>query len=989
MSFRRVSIIGTLAAVALALLVILPVWAAVGQDVARNTDPGDVLTVSILRQGEASIIGDLDNVGPTRVGPNLYVSNIDQSGLMVGDTLRPTYNTVHVDFVVNNIADIPLDTGSGDNVVEGEDRVVRVTSDSGEPIWVNMEGDGSTLTGTFLVIEPVSSGDAPTGQIEALHGDSITITALDLRSRLTVDGEPPTFSSVAPRSGTLQSSSSINIEFTVTDDDSGLRTDAEDAATFGDDGLDDDGQRAEPLAESLGGAADIDVNWDGEDSDERRGDRNWIEEERNRSYSLSYSRADLGPEKYDWYIEAYDRVGNYDRTDASSQRNDQPYSLTVDNVAPKARHLFAGIGFDEEEGEEVKDASSILLVFINDIDGGKADSLDASTISADKFDVIGNEVIDVIHPNEKQAIDDNDTDAENTDVEHPDGTTGLLPYKDAIDTAEYDSLDDAAKAALAAEVFGDDECDSHTGYGQASGEAITDLENPTGCIDTRNRVYLVLADPVGDDDTPEIHIVGTVRDKAGNGASLTDDLEADDRISPTLTVGISGDVETDGRPLAQEEIAITVASGERLSDDPDVWLLSFDHEGTITIVDRGSISSDGTNAWKTDFEAADDDASVAAIIVHAEDRRGNTTTTAGWTDDNGDDTADLEDGNGEPDVGEMLDITKLAGAGFLVEFDTDIPFKAETDVTLNPSEEGEPLETESVNPFIELRFSEGKENTVTYTVTEGEGEDAKQVKKTTNVYTDDDDEETKFDSYGRVELSDVTLDGEDVNERIARVSSAGFDLALYDISVGDHTLEFTATDTAGNSTTKKVKFEVLPRSAYEVDLRPGWNLVSFPGEPVDSAIDSVLPADHPALEVLTYEAGLWIAAVREAGQPWEGELTDIDGQHAYWINTTSTKALAGVLISPGTGAASRPPAIPLVTGWNLIPVTDLDQAAAGQAQANYFSSLSEEDFVVAYTYDGRGRKWSRLTQTPEGDDDTVKNGQGVWVYSRSNVVLVP
>ena len=76
---------------------------------------------------------------------------------------------------------------------------------------------------------------------------------------------------------------------------------------------------------------------------------------------------------------------------------------------------------------------------------------------------------------------------------------------------------------------------------------------------------------------------------------------------------------------------------------------------------------------------------------------------------------------------------------------------------------------------------------------------------------------------------------------------------------------------------------------------------------MDTAIDSVLPADHPAIEVLKYEAGLWVAAVREAGQPWEGELTDIDGQSAYWINTTSTKALEAVLIQPGS-RLSVPPA---------------------------------------------------------------------------------
>ena len=60
---------------------------------------------------------------------------------------------------------------------------------------------------------------------------------------------------------------------------------------------------------------------------------------------------------------------------------------------------------------------------------------------------------------------------------------------------------------------------------------------------------------------------------------------------------------------------------------------------------------------------------------------------------------------------------------------------------------------------------------------------------------------------------------------------------------------------------------MLPRGAYEIDLRPDWNLVSLPGEPVDSAIDSVLPADSQAIEVLTYEAGLWIASTREPASP--------------------------------------------------------------------------------------------------------------------------
>ena len=192
----------------------------------------------------------------------------------------------------------------------------------------------------------------------------------------------------------------------MTDNDSGLRTDREDAAeplTVAEKTM--DGQLAEPLSGEFGVADDISVVWNEVTGDERRGDRNWIEEDAERSYSLSYGRAGLSSDTYEWYVEAYDRVGNYARTDSSSSRGAQDHKLTVDDDPPAAKNVFAGIGFDEEDGEEVKDASSILLVFLNDVEGGKSDALDPATISADKFDVIGNEVVDVIHPNMKRDID--------------------------------------------------------------------------------------------------------------------------------------------------------------------------------------------------------------------------------------------------------------------------------------------------------------------------------------------------------------------------------------------------------------------------------------------------------------------------------------------------------------------------------------------------------------------------------------------------------
>ena len=508
---------------------------------------------------------------------------------------------------------------------------------------------------------------------------------------------------------------------------------------------------------------------------------------------------------------------------------------------------------------------------------------------------------------------------------------------------------------------------------ESSGQEITDITNPKGCIDTRNRVYVVLATPLGDDDEPKVHITGTIRDMAGNAAALTDRLEASDRIAPSLGVTTSGDVETDGRTLAQEDITVTVTAEETLNEVPRVWLATFDQNGKISGVPTEEPAIlDGTRNWEAEFGGPGGETLVGAIIVRGEDLNNNFGGGTGWSD---------KDGDGVPEAGDSLDLAKLEAAGLLVEFDDQFLYDEEMDVALNPSAVDEPLKTESTHPFIELTFREGKENVVSYTVEDEDGEDVTKTARS----VEKDGVETKFDSYGRVELSDVTLDGEDASDLVVRVKSAEFDLALANLAVGDHTLEFTATDTAGNSVTKEVDFEVLPRSAYEVDLRPGWNLVSFPGDPVDTAVDSVLPADHPATDVLTYDAGIWISAARGEGNVWEGDLTDIDGQHAYWINTTSTKALEAVLVQPGIGSASRPPSIQLIAGWNLIPVTDLDQADEGEAQENYFSSLPEESFVVAYTYNARDRSWMRHAMGSEG----IKNGQGVWVFSRSNTVLIP
>ena len=69
-----------------------------------------------------------------------------------------------------------------------------------------------------------------------------------------------------------------------------------------------------------------------------------------------------------------------------------------------------------------------------------------------------------------------------------------------------------------------------------------------------------------------------------------------------------------------------------------------------------------------------------------------------------------------------------------------------------------------------------------------------------------------------------------------------FSLALSRQELGDYEVEYEAVDDAGNEVDGKHTFSVVPRAPYEVDLVPGWNLVSLPGTPLDQSIDSVMVA---------------------------------------------------------------------------------------------------------------------------------------------------
>ena len=254
-------------------------------------------------------------------------------------------------------------------------------------------------------------------------------------------------------------------------------------------------------------------------------------------------------------------------------------------------------------------------------------------------------------------------------------------------------------------------------------------------------------------------------------------------------------------------------------------------------------------------------------------------------------------------------------------------------------------------------------------------------------YTDEDGEETDFDSYGTVTVTTLTVDGENAMPGLVRTGDAEFSLGLRGLALGEHTLAYTAVDEAGNEiTVNDAGFVVIERIPYEVSLTRGFNLISLPKTPEDPSIGAVLPPGHPATAVLTYRAGEWTAAFRdEATGEWDGTLTEIVAGYGYWIETPSSTLLSTVIVESALGAVV--PTVPVTSGWNLLGIVDIERGEAGVTKRPVGEYLASVAWSFAYGFDNQTNSWEKLANAPDGGD--VVNGAGYWVWIEEPGLLVP
>ncbi len=791
-------------------------------------------------------------------------------------------------------------------------------------IEAGLEGAAGKCAANATNGQPATAGDV--GKIAARDGDTLTITVTGVTGsiQVTVDGEGPEFTEISPADKTHLGSQTVKFRFVVTDDGSGLAHDGE-------------------LDYSRG---DLDARAHNKDND---------------NFTTGEPRAAEAGDGASRDIEV--RFSGKEESKAGTsgwrQRGGRPgvsyfLDMAITNV-PEEEHGWHLMATDRAGNTARTDSDSDKSGpqdFTLTVDVSNPEFRSARTgISYDTSK--GREVVD----RSSIAIIFEEGDGSLDSVQNIDADKFLV---DGVEVTGF--VQPVAKAV----------CKGEDGVLKTDYPA--DIDGQTCGFDGAplSRIYLQLAEPLAPDATPLISMFGgAVNDLAGN-PSNQDEITAQDYIAPTITVSVSAAVT--GRPVVRHngEVTVSIASDEELRRLPTVYFVPLsstekDSDGDPIVklgasrpaarVTAGSEDNSWQQTYRTNQVGSDDN--IYAVVVVGEDDNDNVGSTTGYK------RARTDKAPAENNVADFPD---LIAAGLLAEVDTN----QDTDApgfTLTPETDTGTKKTVSANPYVTVDFS-------TDSKADRQGEDKEYGGS------------FKGDSHSAVEIVSITLNSNSVAGNVSSVSSNKYTVGLRDLSNGAYELKVTGRDDVGNETTASYKFTKAPRAPYEIDLTPGWNLISVPGTPLDSNINAVMGDAMEAGIVLAYQDEEWLTAVNDQGT-WRGTLTEIVGGYGYWVQTTAFESISALI--PETDTSSVLPTARVIKGWNLLGVVDVQQAAAGKAPSgngeadDYFNNF---DWRVTYAFNTANNQWTK-TLPDVGDIDEIENGKGYWVWSTEDATLVP
>jgi len=457
--------------------------------------------------------------------------------------------------------------------------------------------------------------------------------------------------------------------------------------------------------------------------------------------------------------------------------------------------------------------------------------------------------------------------------------------------------------------------------------------------DDADAVYLTVSG-MDADDTPEISIVGSITDDAGN-STTTGDVDATDGVPATLTVTVTA--------LTDETVTVGITSDETLNGSPTVSVRRVEDDGTAGASNEGgTATATGTKTWE--LEADISSQGLYNVVVSGTDVGGAIAVTVG---------------NSDGAAASAVDIT--ASSAILFEVDNAIPAP-----TFSPADAAD---VDRTDPFVSIDFADegkeyGLESDGDHTVTPGD------------VVTD-------YDGQGDITIVSAELD--DVAITLATRDNSVFSYAADGLALGDHDLDLSVTDAAGNEADFSITFTVVERSEVSVALTRGMNLISFRENPVSPGINDVFGSDSGVDLVLTYDASdwnPWQVAQRDPSTGefgWDSEIETIEIGRAYWVNSDGFNDVE-YLSSPWEPAAGAipgtPPAITVTGGaWNMVGFVSMSGETAIDAD-DYFAG---SNWSIAYTYDP-ATGWAAIRPVTA---TTVDADKGYYVFATDDGTITP
>ncbi len=529
----------------------------------------------------------------------------------------------------------------------------------------------------------------------------------------------------------------------------------------------------------------------------------------------------------------------------------------------------------------------------------------------------------------------------------------------------------------------------------------------------KNFVFLKLGAELASDATPEIDIAQgeKVEDMAGNETfgREVEAFDANDGISPRLTVTLSGGsgsgTGNEGPDkLTKDQITVNVSSDEELQGAPRIAVVCSSltwNEGKNAIEGSSDLIGKDIDDYIANrsgaFDTTPSESPVDTSPKATKSASGTYQYTCGYdaNDDEFDDNFVPQDATSLSRPGENWDYTWKGtdledGLATAVVFARDRSRFTSLDGNDTVQNWGSAsaeftLDTTVVYPNPSGDVSKGGD---LQPAPDGKSKEARPFVL------------IEFNESTTVTLDSVELDGVEIASDFEQPDHNRFVYWPLSLSQGDHEVEVEATDAAGNEAAFSYEFEVVARGDFVMALNAGWNAISVPADPIDTAIGSVF-TDPAVTTVIGWDTQGWRIAMRRDGV-WEsnekyGALNEIRAKYGYWVKSNGFVRQPVELKGGTSRDAGGTPiliSIPTEPGWNFVGVVDQD---GDQTEDHFGIDLKGSDkrfipageylgstYVRAYTWDATFSRFDVVRP-----DDTMTIGDGVWVYYPEGTGIAP